>query len=156
MRSWHIRVFFINILILQFRCLFLCKCDEAIKNAEHTVFEMIDNEVENTTNLDYENLDFTQARDQLFETREKWITFKKEENSMKKYQFKIDRIGKLNQIFEDAKINTIIEGDSCDMSCASNCIKPKLDFLQIAECLGHTCSCNLKIDLEQAKAAWEH
>lgn len=60
------------------------------------------------------------------------------------------KLHELNNSYHEAIDHSIIVPDSCKMSCAVQCVKPKLEFPQIISCLNDTCSCSFNIDVTLA------
>ena len=49
--------------------------------------------------IDWSTYDFESARDQMFDTKDKWIAYKRQENEVKKVQHKLLKLHELNVTF---------------------------------------------------------
>jgi hypothetical protein len=85
------------------------------------------------------DINMDKARDALFDAKDKFIELRREERNFKKYETKYYRLQQLNNTANEFIQKTIIDIQKCDMNCAVNCVRPKLDFPKIVQCLDSSC-----------------
>eukprot|EP00347_Sterkiella_histriomuscorum_P022122 403331604 len=137
----------VNTVLCNF-CLIQCKCDETIRKGAQELSQDFINITTDVQQIDWDNFDFNEARDKLFDLKDKYVIYKKEENSLKKYINKFKRLQVLNETVLETIGASILQQGTCDMQCAVSCIRPKLEFNQILSCMNDNCKCEFvaKID----------
>ena len=72
------------------------------------------------------------------------MEYKRSEQQLKKYETKVKKYEQLSLSYKEAASKGILDTDHCDMSCATQCIRPKNDLKALVRCFDEVCNCTIK------------